>query len=78
MATLDIFSSPEGMKKCLLGSLPKPGDFGTKCPKVLSAALQELPLLFLMFPATRGPDQMVDVGLDCHGLPHIPLGRPIF
>ena len=29
-----IFAPKKGVQKCLLGSLPKPGDFGTFCPKV--------------------------------------------
>ena len=30
------FCVPAGCKKRLLGSLPKPGDFGTSCPEVVA------------------------------------------
>ena len=61
---------PGGLQKRLLGSLPKPG-FGTFCPKVICLRHRALSLLFLFALAVRDTQQMVDVGLDRHGLPHI-------
>lgn len=31
-----LFLHPVGLQKRLLGSLPKPGDFGTGCPEVVA------------------------------------------
>ena len=45
-------------------------------PKRLSAS-PPLSRLFLIGAPVRKTEQMVDVGLDSHGLPHIPLGLPI-
>lgn len=60
----------------MLGSLPKPGSLGQNVPKRLAAS-PPLSRLFLIVPPVRQSEQMVDVGLDRHGLPHIPLGLPI-
>ena len=38
----------------------------------------ELSLLGLIFTPARCAEQVVDVGLDCHGLPHILLGLAVF
>ena len=65
-----------GPQKCLLGSLPKPGSLGQNVPKRLAAS-PPLSRLFLISAPVRKAEQMVDVGLDRHGLPHIPLGLPI-
>ena len=37
-----------------------------------------LSLLCLIFPPAGCAEQVVDVGLDCHGLPHILLGLAVF
>ena len=76
VATLRNFCWAAGPQKCLLGSLPKPGSLGQNVPKRLAAS-PPLSRLFLIVPPIRQSEQMVDVGLDRHGLPHIPLGLPI-
>ena len=63
-----------GLQKRLLESLPKPG-FGTKCPKVICLRHRSLSLLFLFVLAVRDTQQMVDIGLNRHGLPHFLLRR---
>ena len=70
------FCAPRGLQKCLLGSLPKPG-FGTFCPKVICLRHRALSLLFLFALAARNAQQMVNVGLDRHGLPHFLLRRSV-
>ena len=70
------FCSPRGTQKRLLGSLPKPG-FGTFCPKVICLRHRSLSLLFLFALAVRDTQQMVNVGLDRHGLPHFLLRRAV-
>ena len=70
------FCAPRGPQKYLLGSLPKPG-FGTKCPKVICLRHRSLSLLFLFVLAVCDAQQMVDVGLDRHGLPHFLLRRAV-
>ena len=76
VATLRNFCWAAGPQKCLLGSLPKPGSLGQNVPKRLAAS-PPLSRLFLIGAPVRKAEQMVDVGLDRHGLPHIPLGLPI-
>ena len=63
------FCIPAGLQKRLLGSLPKPG-FGTFCPKVICLRHRALSLLFLFVLTVRDAQQMVNIGLDRHGLPH--------
>lgn len=75
VATLAIFASRRAAKR-LLESLPKPG-FGTKCPKVICLRHRSLSLLFLFVLAVRDTQQMVDIGLDRHGLPHFLLRRAV-
>ena len=75
------FLVPLALRKCLLGSSPNPQDFGTKCPKVPDAYAYclrpGLSLRGLIFPPVRVAEQMVNVRLDRHGLPHIRLGLAV-
>ena len=79
--TLEIFAGPRAPQKCLLGSSPNPLDFWTKCPEVQAQApvvcVPELSLLGLMFPSVRMAEQVIDIGLDRNGLPHIRLGLAV-
>ncbi len=59
----------------LVGSSPT-GSLGQKCPKSWLRHCR-LSRLFLIGAPVRKAEQMVDVGLDRHGLPHIPLGLPV-
>lgn len=70
------FCVPRGPQKRLLGSLPKPG-FGTSCPKVNCLRHRRLSLLFLILALVGHTQQMVDIGLDCHSLPHPLLRLPV-
>ena len=70
------FCIPVGLQKRLLGSLPKPG-FGTSCPKVDCLRHRCLSLLFLILALVGHTQQMVDIGLDRHGLPHPLLRLPV-
>ena len=70
------FCIPAGCKNTCWGSLPKPG-FGTFCPKVICLRHRALSLLFLFALAVRNAQQMVNVGLDRHGLPHFILRRSV-
>ena len=72
-----IFAWPGAPQKCLLGSSPNPPDFWTLCPEVLVVCGPALSLLGLI-PLVRMSEQMVDVPLDGHGLPHIRLGLAVF
>ena len=71
-----------GPQKCLLGSSPNPLNFWTKCPEVQAQApvvcVPELSLLGLIFTPIRMAEQMVNVRLDRHGLPHFRLGLAVF
>ena len=71
-----------GPQKCLLGSSPNPLDFGTNCPKVPALCAYclrpGLTLRGLIFPPVRVAEQMINVRLDRHGLPHIRLGLAVF
>lgn len=61
----------------LIGEPPQTRHFGTKCPKVICLRHRSLSLLFLFVLAVRDAQQMVDVGLDRHGLPHFLLRRSV-
>ena len=50
---------------------------GHPMPKVICLRHRALSLLFLFALAVRDPQQMVDIGLDRHGLPHFLLRRAI-
>lgn len=76
VATLAIFASRRDAKM-LIGEPPQTRHFGTKCPKVICLRHRSLSLLFLFVLAVRDTQQMVDVGLDRHGLPHFLLRRAV-
>ena len=71
-----------GPQKCLLGSSPNPLYFGTNCPKVPVRCTvvcgPSLSFLCLILTLVRYAEQMINVRLDCHSLPHIRLGLAIF
>ena len=50
---------------------------GHPMPKVICLRHRALSLLFLFALAVRDAQQMVDVGLDRHGLPHFLLRRAV-
>ena len=81
VGTLEIFAGLGAPQKCLLGSSPNPLNFWTLCPEVQAQApvvcVPELSLLGLIFPPVRMAEQMIDIRLDRHGLPHFLLGRPV-
>lgn len=76
------FCARRGRQKCLLGSLPKPGISGHFVPKsaaqapyiCVTVAYRSCSLFFL---PVRQAQQMVNVCLDRHGLPHFPLRFPV-
>lgn len=76
VATLVIFASREG-RKTLVGQPPQTRHLGTKCTKVDCLRHRRLSLLLLIFALVCQPQQMVDIRLDRHSLPHFLLGRPI-
>jgi len=71
-----------GPQKCLLGSSPNPLNFGTNCPKVPVRCTvvcgPSLSFLCLILTLVRYAEQMINVRFYCHGLPHLPLGIPVF
>ena len=71
-----------GPQKCLLGNSPNPLDFGTNCPKVPVRCTvvcgPSLSFLGLIFTLVCYAEQMINVRFYCHGLPHLPLGLPVF
>ena len=75
------FLQAQGPQKCLLGSSPNPLAFGTNCPKVparCACCLRPgLSLLGLIFPPVRVAEQIINVRLDRHSLPHIRLGLSV-
>ena len=75
------FLQAAGPQKCLLGSSPNPLDFGTNCPKVparCACCLRPgLTLLGLISPPVRVAEQIINVRLDRHSLPHIRLGLAV-
>ena len=70
------FCSPKGPQKRLLGASPNPALRDILSQSKLSAS-PSLPLLFLILAPVRHAQQIVNVGLDHHGLPHFLLGDPV-
>ena len=70
------FCIPTGCKNACWGASPNPA-FGTFYPKVICLRHRSLSLLFLFVLAVRDTQQMVDIGLDRHGLPHFLLCRAV-
>ena len=82
VATLRNFCRAQGPQKCLLGSSPNPLYFGTNCPKVPVRCTvvcgPSLSFLGLILTLVCYAEQMINVRFYCHGLPHLPLGIPVF
>ena len=82
VATLRNFCRAQGPQKCLLESSPNPLYFGTNCPKVPVRCTvvcgPSLSFLGLIFTLVCYAEQMINVRFYCHGLPHLPLGIPVF
>ena len=76
VATLAIFAFRRAAKT-LVGEPPQTRLFGTSCPKVCCLRHRRLSLLFLSALAVRDAQQMIDIGLDRHGLPHFLLCRAV-
>ena len=76
------FCRAQGPQKCLLGSSPNPLYFGTNCPEVPVRCTvvcgPSLSFLGLILTLVRYAEQMINVRFYCHGLPHLPLGIPVF
>ena len=64
--------------KMLVGELPKPAGLRDKLSQSPGASAcwmrPRLTLLGLIFPPVRMAEQIINVSLDRHGLPHIRLG----
>ena len=71
-----------GPQKCLLGSSPNPLNLGTNCPEVPVRCTvvcgPSLSFLGLIFTLVCYAEQMINVCFYCNGLPHLPLGFPVF
>ena len=74
--TLAIFAGARAPRKCLLGSLPKPVFFGTKCP-IGQVAEPALTGLFLIGASASRAEQMVNVTLGRDDLTHLLLRGPV-
>ena len=76
------FLQGAGPAKMLVGEPPKPLYFGTNCPKVpvrcTVVCSPSLSFLCLILTLVRYAEQMINVRFYCHGLPHLPLGIPVF
>ena len=70
------FCGPRGRKNACWGASPNPALWDKMSRSKLSAS-PLLPLLFLILAPVRHAQQIVNVGLDCHGLPHFLLGGPV-
>ena len=76
VATLAIFAAREGRKNACWGASPNPALWDILSQSKLSAS-PSLPLLFLILAPVRHAQQIVNVGLDRHGLPHFLLRRAV-
>ena len=76
VATLAIFAAREGRKNACWGASPNPALRDKMSQSKLSAS-PSLPLLFLILAPVRHAQQIVNVGLDRHGLPHFLLRRAV-
>lgn len=76
------FLQGAGPAKMLVGELPNPLYFGTNCPKVPVRCTvvcgPSLSFLGLIFTLVCYAEQMINVRFYRHGLPHLPLGFPVF
>lgn len=76
VATLAIFAARGGRKNACWGASPNPALRDKMSQSKLSAS-PSLPLLFLVLAPVRHAQQIVNVGLDRHGLPHFLLSGPV-
>ena len=77
VATLDIFASRRACENTCWGASPNPA-FGISCTKVLLAASQALPLLFLIRALVRKAEQPIYICLHRHRISHGILGLTVF
>ena len=70
------FCIPAGCKNACWGTSPNPALRDILSQSKLSAS-PSLPLLFLILAPVRHAQQMVNIGLDRHGLPHFLLRRSV-
>ena len=70
------FCSPRGRKNACWGASPNPALWDKMSQSKLSAS-PSLPLLFLILAPICHAQQIVNVGLDRHGLPHFLLDGPV-
>ena len=77
----EIFAGRRARKNACW-ELPNPLYFGTNCPKVPVRCTvvcgPSLSFLCLILTLVRYAEQMINVRFYCHGLPHLPLGIPVF
>lgn len=82
VATLRNFLLAAGPQKCLLGAPQARWTSGQIVPKSRRYAPVvcglSLSLLGLIFPPVRYAEQIINVRLDRHSLPHIRLGLAVF
>ena len=66
----------------LVGELPKPAvlrDKLSQSPGALHRSLRPVTIVpGLIFTLVCYAEQMINVRFYCHGLPHLPLGLPVF
>lgn len=77
------FLQGTGPAKMLVGELPKPAVLRDKlCPEVPVRCTvvcgPSLSFLGLIFTLVCYAEQMINVRFYCYGLPHLPLGLPVF
>ena len=76
VATLAIFASRGGCKNACWGASPNPALWDKLSQSLLSASPSLIaPVPY--FALVRQAEQMIDICLDRHGLPHLLLGRPV-
>ena len=82
VATLRNFCWPQARKNACWGAPQTRWTSGQIVPKSRRYAPVvgglSLSLLGLIFPPVRHAEQMINVRLDCHSLPHIRLGLAVF
>ena len=77
MATLAIFDWPGAVKNACWGCTPNPPEASGHGVQRLLSAAPSLSLLGLILPPVRQAEEVIDVGLDRHRLPHFLLRRPV-
>ena len=70
------FCAPRGRKNACWGASPNPA-LWDKMSQSNCLRHRRLSLLFLSALAVRDAQQMIDIGLDRHGLPHLLLRRSV-